>query len=326
MSNQLENGTVMPAGLLSCDDSAHSRGTNKSFNNTSLRFGVINKIYPIGDSNNISKLTTEYDVIVIEQDMNRGIAPITYKNCLTVDSLGSIGDFFEKNYREQTKSDNIQLPITRGQNGATVLVLCLDATMGKGVILGGLNHPDRPTTLVDDQPRLAGEYNGVAVAINPDGSCSLTFKGATDSYGVPTDPTQGNTVFQIKTDGSFEFNHSTVDISADRSGVLTINAKSDANISVGGNTTIKTTGNTEIDTTGNTRIITMGIADILAQGVTTLDGSTIKLGQSAVEALVKGNTFQKLYDTHTHIDAMGFETTPPLQSMIPALSKHTFTE
>ena len=95
---------------------------------------------------------------------------------------------------------------------------------------------------------------------------------------------------------------------------------------MGGNTKIVTTGNTEIDTTGNTRIITKGIADILAEGVTTLDGSIIKLGQSAIEAVIKGNTFQELYDSRTHIGNLGFETTEPIFSMVPALSKHTFTE
>src|ERR1035437_1026345 len=135
MSNFLSNGTVMPHGLLSCDASDFLRGHNKTYNSTALRFGVIRQIYTKNDPKNVSKLSTEYDVEVIEQDMNRGVAPVTYKNCLSVDALGSIADFFEKNLRVQTKSDNYQLPLTKGQNGATVLVLCLDATMGKGVVL-----------------------------------------------------------------------------------------------------------------------------------------------------------------------------------------------
>lgn len=350
MNNFLDNGTVMPHGLLACDPSDHLRGLNKSYNNTALRFGVIRKIYPISDANNISKLSTEYDVDVIEQDMNRGIAPVTYKNCLCVDSLGSMPDFLEKNLRAQTQSKNHQLPLTKGQNGATVLVLCLDATTGKGVILGGLNHPDRPTTLSDSQPRLSGEYNGVAIAINPDGSCSLIFKGATDNSGKIVDSSQGNTTFKIETDGSFQFDHSTITIRADRSGVLTINAKSDGNVTIGGNatvtvagnttvtttgnTTVKTTGNTEIDTqgnttvntTGNAKILTKGSADIIASGLTTIDGSAIKLGQSAIEAVIKGNTLVQIFNNHTHIGNLGQKVSPPLQPMEPALSTHVFTQ
>lgn len=309
MPNYLDNGTIMPHGLLSCNPSDFLRGFNKSYNNTALRFGVIKQIYSVNDPENKSKLSTEYDVEVIEQDMNRGIAPVIYKNCLSVDTLGSMADFFEKNFRAQTQSDNDQLPITKGQNGATVLVLCLDATTGKGIVLGGLNHPDRPTTLVDAEPRLSGEYNGVAVAIDPDGSCSLTFKGATDSEGTPTDSSQGNTQFQIKTDGSFQFNHSSITILADKNGTLTINTKADFNVIVGGNTSITTTGT----------------ADIIAQGLTTIDGSAINLGQSAVEAVIKGNTFKEIFNAHVHVGNLGVETSPPLAPMDPSLSKHVFT-
>ena len=294
MSKHLDNGTVMPHGLLSCSPEDFLRGFNKSYNNTALRFGVIKKIYATSDSGNISKLTTEYDVDVIEQDMNRGIAPVTYKNCLSVDTFGSIADFFEANLRVQTQSDNLQLPLTKGQNGATVLVLCLDATTGKGVVLGGLNHPNRPTTLVDAEPRLSGEYNGVAIAVNPDGSTSLTFKGATDSKGVPTDPSQGPTVFQIKTDGSFEFNHSTVDILADKSGKLSITAKADCSIK--------------------------------AEGTTTIEGKSVKLGDSAIEAVVKGTTFQAYFNTHLHPTILG-PSGPPIAPMPPnTLSTKVTTE
>jgi hypothetical protein len=276
MSNFLPNGTVMPHGLLSCKPEDFLRGFNKSYNNTALRFGVITKIYSINDAGNISGLSTEYDVDVIEQDMNRGIAPITYKNCLAVDSLGSIADFFEKNCRVQTESDNFQLPLTKGQNGATVLVLCLDATTGKGIVLGGLNHPDRPTTLVDAQPRLSGEYNGVAVAVNPDGSTSLTFKGATDNYGVPTNPSQGNTTFQIQTDGSFQFSHSAITIQANKSGILNITTAGAANVTVGGDMTATVSGNTNLTSNGKTSITGKEIllntkSDDPGKGVTTFD-------------------------------------------------------
>jgi hypothetical protein len=280
--------------LLSCNPSDFSRGFNKSYNNTALRFGVIKNIYPVNDPKNVSNLSTEYDVDVIEQDMNRGIAPVTYKNCLTVDGLGSIADFFEKNSRVQTQSKNLQLPLTAGQNGATVLVLCLDATTGKGIILGGLNHPDRPTNLTSAEPQLYGEYNGVAVQINPDGSTSLTFNGATDNDGEVINPSQGTTVFSITTDGSYEFTNSAVTIQGTKSGTINITCT--------------------------------GPANIIAQGVTTVDGSHINLGQSALEAVIKGDTFAKIYDNHYHIGNLGVPTGPPDQPMDPALSTHVSTE
>ena len=246
MTKFLDNGTVMPHGLLSCNPSDFSRGFNKSYNNTALRFGVIKNIYSVNDPNNVSNLSTEYDVDVIEQDMNRGIAPVTYKNCLSVDGLGSIADYFEKNFRVQTQSDNLQLPLTKGQNGATVLVLCLDATTGKGIILGGLKHPDRPTNLTSAEPQLYGEYNGVAVQINPDGSTSLTFNGATDNNGNLVTPGQGPTTVAISTDGTFSVSHSGATVHAYKSG--------DVNIAATGNVIITAQGDVDITSQGNTNI------------------------------------------------------------------------
>lgn len=292
MTNFLDNGSIIPHGLLSVSPEDFTRGLAKTYANTALRFGVIKQIYSINDSGNISKLTTEYDVDVIEQDMNRGVAPITYKNCLAVDALGSIADFFEKNFRVQTQSTNFQLPLTAGQNGATVLVLCIDATMGKGVILGGLNHPNRQTNLTSAAPQLYGEYNGVNVSIKPDGSGTLVIQGATDN--------DGNV---ISSEGS-------VTLQGLPNGTINITCTSDANITVGGNTNITTTGT----------------ANIIAQGTTTVDGSTIKLGVDAVQSVIRGNDFAEIFDNHVHYGNLGYETSPPLTTAEPSLSQHTFTE
>lgn len=318
-NNFLGNGAVLPAGLL--NESTYSRieGFNKTYKDTPLRAGVVVTSFSVDDPENRTKLATEYDVVTTQQTEDRGGTTILYRKCLSGDALGGIADFFEFNFRQKTQQDYVGQTVRfNGQNGSIVLLLCLDATSNKAIIIGGFPHPDRPTTLTDTQPRLSGEYNGVAVAVNPDGSTSLTFKGATNSDGNPIDPSQGNTVFQIKTDGSFEFNHSTIDIKADRSGVLTINAKSDININ--------TQANANINVTGNTKILTQGTADIIAQGTTTVDGSTIKLGVNAVESVIKGNTFAALYDSHVHIGNLGFPTGAPLEPMDPSLSTHTFTE
>ena len=63
----------------------------------------------------------------------------------------------------------------------------------KAVIIGGLTHPDRQTNLISTEPQLYGEYNGIATVINPDGSASLTFNGATDNNGEVIDSSQGTT-------------------------------------------------------------------------------------------------------------------------------------
>jgi hypothetical protein len=320
MSNILDNGAILPHGLLSASTSAKIAGFNKSYNNTKMRLGVIVEAFAVDDPNNRTQISTEYDVVTLEQNEDKGATTITYRNCLCKDGIGGIADFFEMNLRSKTqqsyKGEAIQLS---GQNGTIVLLECLDGASDKAMIVGGFPNLNRETTLVDTQPRLTGEYNGVRIAVNPDGSTSLTFKGATDNNGNQLDPSQGNTVFQIKTDGSFEFNHSTINIQADRSGVLTITTTSNANITVGANANITVDGNTNIDTSGT--------ANIIAQGTTTIDGSTIKLGVNAVQSVIRGNDFAAIFDAHVHIsEAPGTPTSAPTTTMDSSLSDHVFTE
>jgi hypothetical protein len=257
MENFLNNGTVLQNGLLTHNAEDFQKGFNRTYQNTALRVGMIAQIYPVSSPKNISKLTTEYDVPVIQQDTNQGIASVTYKNCMSAESFGSIADFFEVNLRARsTGSQQNQSIDFKGQNGAIVLIMCLDAMTEKAIIIRSLTHPDRETTLVDGQPRLAFTYNGVAVLINPDGSWSLTFNGATDNDGNVTDTSQGTTIFQIKPDGSFEFTNTAVDIAATKSGALTITTKTDC--------TVQATGNMNVN---------CAAATVTASGKVTVNGS-----------------------------------------------------
>lgn len=295
MNNHLSNGTVLPHGLLGVNTESAMSAFNRAYKNTPLRMGIVVASYSVNDPNNYSKLSTEYDVLVLEQNENVSCTNITYRNCLASEGMGSIPDFFEKNLRPQTQDQNTGGEVnTSGQNGAIVTVLCLDAFTNKAVIVSSIIHPDRPTTLVDSQPQLQGEYNGVNIKVNPDGSTALTFKGATDNNGQVIDPSQGNTVVQIATDGSFSVQHSTITMNLAKNGEINITCT--------------------------------GPANIIAQGTTTVDGSTIKLGQNAVEAVIKGDTFKDIYNAHTHYGNLGVPTSPPLVVMDPSLSKHTFTE
>src|SRR5271168_3853475 len=168
MDNYLESGGVLPSGLLSGNDMMERMaGFNKTYKNYPLRVGIVSQIYAYNDPNNFSKLSTEYDVQVFEQFEDRGSTILKYKNCIGADGLGSIADFFEKNFRPMTINNNPTGTLdTTYQNGSVVLLLCLDGVSEKAVVVGGLNHPDRPTMLTTTEPQLYGEYNGVAIAVN----------------------------------------------------------------------------------------------------------------------------------------------------------------
>jgi len=54
----------------------------------------------------------------------------------------------------------------------------------------------------------------------------------------------------------------------------------------------------------------------------TIDAQSINLGAGAVESVIKGNTFQALFNAHTHIGNGGFPTSPPITQMgLAALSQ-----
>ncbi len=203
MSNILQNGTVLPSGLLGVSHTAMGGAFRKTYQNYALRVGIVLQSYAISDPNNINKKVPEYDVMTFEQDGDQGSTTIIYKRCIFNSSFGSVADFFEANLRKLTKKTTPgPTPSPSGQDGAIVLLLCLNGMSDKAVIIGSLSHPDRPTTLVDDSPRLAGEYNGVAIAVNPDGSTSLTWNGPTNNDGTPVTAGQTPTTIQIATDGS----------------------------------------------------------------------------------------------------------------------------
>jgi len=227
MENFLKNGTVLPHGLLSSNSSSMMAGFNKTYRNTALRVGMIIETYPVSSDKNRTHLTTEYDVLVFEQNEDKGSTLITYKNCLSSDGLGSIADFFEKTLRTNKISAGKKPKNLKGQNGSAVLILCLDSMSEKAIIVGFFPHPDRKTNLKDKEPHLEGEYNGIHVVINSDGSASLTFKGATDNDGKVVDSSQGNTDVKIEKDGSYQVGHKTVTQRLDKSGAASLTADGD---------------------------------------------------------------------------------------------------
>jgi hypothetical protein len=278
MSNILDSGAVLPFGLLGANSAQDLVvGFNRSYKNTALKAGIVIASYAADDPFNKTGLCTEYDVQAIEQFEDKGTTSQIYRNCLSTQGFGSIPDYFEYNLRSKTLQANKGTPSFKGQNGAVALLQCLDGIGEKALVVGYLIHPDRPTKIEDTNPQLFGEYNGVAVQVNTDGSTSLTFKGSTDNDGEQNDSSQGNTVVNIATDGSFSVSHSTITMNLARSGVVTLTATGDINISNNGKTNITSQGDVSITTQGNSNVTAQGDANITATGKVVVTGSEIDL-------------------------------------------------
>lgn len=247
MSNYLESGAVLPHGLLGSTSAEQAiAGFNRTYKNTALKAGIVIQSYPKDDPKNITGLCNEYDVLVIEQNADMGATSIIYKNCMCSQGFGSIADYFEAAIRPKKVQTNKGSLTFRDQDGAIVLLQCLDGIAEKAIITSFLNHPDRESNLNSSSPKLAGEYNGVQILVNEDGSCSLVFKGATDSQGKPTDASQGNTTVKIEKDGSYQVDHDSISFRMARDGTTTLTGKKDINLITETNLNVTATKNVNV--------------------------------------------------------------------------------
>lgn len=289
--NFLDNGAVLPHGLLSNDQRAMLEGYAKSYENYAMRVGVVIETYPVTDEQNRSKLTTEYDVVVIEQNKDKGTTTILYRNCMSSEGLGSIADYFERTLRKRKrKSKKGSASDLNDQNGAVVLLLCLDASSDKGIIVGALTHPNRKTNLKTDEAYLEGEYNGVNIKVETDGSTTLTFKGATDNDGKIVDSTQGPTTLKIEKDGSYQVGHKTITQRLDKSGKASLTADADISNVTKKNFTVEATENIDLKATKNFNLACNELV-MAAEGSATLNCQKLSVNAKS-DIVLKGSQFQ----------------------------------
>lgn len=275
MSNHLDNGSVLPHGLLG-DNQNLLDGFNKTYNNTSLKVGVIVKTYPINDPDNRTGFAPEYDVIAVEQNEDRGVANILYRHCLSATALGSLADFFDMAFRQrETKENKGQATRISGHDGSVVLFMCLDKSSDKGIIIGAFPHPDRPSTIPSEAPYLEGEYNGVNIMIEEQGNPTLTFNGATDNQGEVLDDSQGPTEVKIEEDGSMQFMHDGVTLRLDKSGTADLTAEDDITNTTKTNFVVAAQSGIKMEASaGNLAAKAIGLA-LEASGSATLKGLSI---------------------------------------------------
>jgi hypothetical protein len=220
----LPSGSVPPSFLSVVGASA--KGHENRFENYSIKVGTVVKIHAIDAKTNISKSVVEYDVVALEQDQNSGSVYQTFRNCEIADGLGGIGDYLEKTFRPQTKKKKNQKTIDNiDQDGAQVLIACLNGASEKAIILSAIKHAARKTKLTGKGPQMFGSFNGIDIQVETDGSCRLTFNGATDNEGKPLDPKQGITTVDIEKDGSVQIKNAGVVQRLQKDGKLIVSAE-----------------------------------------------------------------------------------------------------
>jgi len=113
----------------------------------------------------------------------------------------------------------------------------------------------------------------------------------------------------------------------------------DINITTGANCNISTDGDTTINSVGDTIVFCDNLnaaanndvdiscvnATLTASAEAHINSPRIKLGEAAAEAVIKGDTFQGIFDAHIHPTGVG-PSGPPTTSASPALSAKNTTD
>lgn len=298
MDDYNEYSPILNSSLLNLDENNESFDAYKTDNsNFSLKSGLILKIHETTDNTNISKKHVEYDVLAIDQNKDLGTASVIYKNCMMMQGMGGIGDFFE--YKLRPPKGNLKQSATpQKDTGSSVLLLCLNGNESKAVILGCLNHNKRNTTLTKSNGNhLEGEFNGVNFKITDDGALTLTFKSKTDNNGSPQDSASGGSFYKMHSDGSIELNDSSTEsikinkVSKD----ITVNAGGNINSTASKSITQKASKNVELN--ANAELI------MQAQGNATLKTAAQLQIQSAALTNIKAPNVKMDIDNALNIKA-----------------------
>jgi len=276
-----KKGYVEPSGLLSIIDQKTVSAFNKKYQNTPLRMGCIVEVYEIDNPNNTSGgVIVQYDVVTDEQGAH-GTNFVLYPNCIALDGIGGIGDFFEYKLRNSSDEPFSKTYDFKKQNGTLVIMLCLDGFAEKGVVIGGVKHPTRKTTLTKEAGlHLEGEYNGLNWKIDKDGALTVTFKSKTNNEGIPQDKQAGGTHIQIDKTGQVDINTGLKD--AEETYIRMDKKNKDVGLKAGNNigltakkdVGINAEGNVNISSKASVAINAEGTANFTAKSAITVDGGS----------------------------------------------------
>lgn len=298
------NEDILNSSLYSTSEDSEEKAKydNEVFNNSNLKYGIIVDCFDIDDDKNITKLAPEYNVMVIEQKQQEGVEPKLYTHCISIDGFGGVSDFFEHKLRPVNKKEGkeeakLDIDFSK-QFGNIVLILCLDGSTDKGIIVKSLPHPGRKTNLTKENGlHMEGEYNGLNWKVDKDGALTVTFKSATDNEGKPIDEKTGGTFVNIDKTGSVDINtndgtnikldKANKDIIANAGNNVTIKSVKDTTIEATGKATIKSTADLIMDSGASAKISSKSAMNIEAKGELEVKGAKIKL-QSEGKLDLKG--------------------------------------
>ena len=174
-----------------------------------LRIAIIKKVYR-------EKISTELKYLVEIQDRNDSIE-VNARMLRRFGGAFNYEDIVYHGYKFDDKPDPVRAFDAKA--GDAVLVAFLNGEAREAVILGGLIHPARKSTVdITKGPQYVSEFNGVETTINENGEYKIIFKAVptnikklddkpSKTLPKPTYDTKvGGSFFQFDKTGSIEFN------------------------------------------------------------------------------------------------------------------------
>lgn len=330
----------LPSSLLETAELSDFSYSARMHNNTSLRVGVVIEIVPVESDDNHSKLSDEFSVMCVQSSSGQPNSVI-YKNVIALDSFGGVADYFEFQKRVPTDSKKVSRSGSlKEQVGSIVLLLCLDGSSEKSVIIGSIQHPSRKTNLSKDT-FAQGELNGLNWKINDDGGFTVTFKGKTNADGTVVDKKVGGSKISIEKDGSVQISdnskehirldqtNKTVSITSEKDMTLSTEANINITAIANGNISVKdliakATGAANLEATGEISIKAGGNLGVKAasikiesDGIVNVKGTEIKVEGPSIELGAGGTPAVTMLSKTLGI---GFAGTPVISSFIGAFS------
>ncbi len=188
-------------------------------------------------------------------------------------------------------------------------------------------YPNSHVLIYDTAFGLTGELESGSTEVTNEREGEHIKVFFTEEKGLMMDytTTEGPTTVNVKPDNSVEIINANGDsiimlndgnITFTHSAVFTINSGSDTIINTDTNFIVNATADTEINCVN---------AKITASAETHINSPRIKLGEAAAEAVIKGDTFKSIFNSHIH-PAPGGPTGPPVQKADPSLSSKNTTD
>ncbi len=182
--------------------------------NDSLRVGEIKEIIYPTDTKSISRKYIEYTVEVAHREGGGPETSATYSGCIVGNLFGLGGDIFNFTLRPDSKNGPTKTKESVGGIGAKVLLLCVNGSKNRSVIVGGIrdeltgDEGDK-----DEGHNLKFQFNGLKTTINKDGEFNASYNGPSQANGKVIDGFSADAIgasFQFLKDGTVQINDAKV--------------------------------------------------------------------------------------------------------------------